>query len=68
MKDSFKELGYAELLTKREELKKKYLDPRFNMVVHHVDNPLEKRNLRRSIGRLNGIIHEYALGIRQQKK
>jgi len=35
MKDSFKELGYAELLTKREELKKKYLDLRFDMVVHH---------------------------------
>lgn len=68
MKDSFKELGYAELLTKREELKKKYLDLRFDMVVHHVDNPLEKRNLRRQIARLNTIIHEYGLGVRQQKK
>ena len=68
MKDSFKELGYAELLTKREELKKKFLDLRFDMVVHHVDNPLERRNLRQKIARLNTIIHEYALGIRQQKK
>lgn len=68
MRDSFKELQYAELVTKREEIKKKYLDLRFDMVVHHVDNPLDKRNLRRKLARLNTIIHEYSLGIREQKK
>ena len=67
MRDSYKELQYAELLTKREEIKKKYLDLRFDMVVHHVDNPLEKRNLRRRLARLNTMVHEYALGIREQK-
>jgi len=67
MKDSFKDLRYAELLTKREEIRKKYLDLRFDMVVHHVDNPLERRNLRRKLARLNTIIHEYALGIRKQE-
>ncbi len=67
MRDSYKDLQYAELLTKREEIKKKYLDLRFDMVVHHVDNPLERRHLRRRLSRLNTIIHEYALGIRTQK-
>lgn len=67
MRDSYKDLQYAELLTKREEIKKKYLDLRFDMVVHHVENPLERRHLRRRLSRLNTIIHEYSLGIRAQK-
>lgn len=66
MRDSYKELQYAELITKREEIKKKYLDLRFDMVVHHVDNPLERRHLRRRLARLNTMIHEYALEIRKQ--
>lgn len=59
MKDSFKDLTFEELLTKREELKKKFRDLRFNMVVGHVDNPLEKRNLRRKITRLNTMIYNH---------
>ncbi|HUZ18687.1 MAG TPA: 50S ribosomal protein L29 [Spirochaetia bacterium] len=66
MKNSFKDLRYPELVTKREEIKKKYLDLRFDMVVHHVDNPLERRNLRRQLARLNTMLHEYALGVRKQ--
>lgn len=60
MRDSFRELTFAELLTKREELKKKYRDLRFNMVVGHVDNPLEKRMLRRRIARVNTLIYNHA--------
>jgi large subunit ribosomal protein L29 len=56
MKDSFKELTYKELIVKRDEMKKKYFDLRFQMVVGHVDNPLQKRNLRRKIARLNGLV------------
>lgn len=65
MKDSFNELTYPELLTKREELKSQYRDLRFDLVLRHVDNPLQKRTLRRKIARLNAIIHEYDTGIRQ---
>ncbi|NOY07887.1 MAG: 50S ribosomal protein L29 [Spirochaetes bacterium] len=65
MKDSFKDLAYNELLTKREELKKQYRDLRFNVVIGHVDNPLEKRTLRKKLARINTIIHEYELGIRK---
>ena len=60
MKDSFKDLTFDELLTKREELRVKYRDLRFNIVVGHVDNPLEKRELRRKITRLNTMIYNHA--------
>ncbi len=66
MKNSFNELSYQELLAKREELRKGYHDLRFNMVLSHVDNPLQKRVLRRRLARVNTIIHEYDLGIRKQ--
>jgi large subunit ribosomal protein L29 len=59
MRDSFKDLTFEELLAKREELKTKYRNLRFNMVVGHVDNPLEKRNLRRRIARLNTLIYNH---------
>jgi len=58
MKNSFKELKLEELVAKREELRKKFFDLRFQMVVGHVENPLQKRNLRRQIARLNTRIGE----------
>ncbi len=60
MRNSFKELTFEELLTKQEELKKKYRELRFNMVVGHVDNALEKRTLRRQIARVNTLIYNHA--------
>ncbi len=59
MKDSFKELTFKELVQKREDFKKEYMDLRFKMVVGHVDNPLQKRNIRRKIARLNGLIYNH---------
>jgi large subunit ribosomal protein L29 len=59
MKDSFRELTFEELLLKREELKKRYLDARFDQVVGHVENPLAKRTLRRQIARLNTLIYNH---------
>ncbi len=56
MKNSYKELKLDELVAKREELRKKFFDLRFQMVMGHVENPLEKRNLRRGIARLNTLI------------
>ena len=57
MKNSFKNLSFAELKTKRNELRKKYMEFRFQVVVGHVDNPLQKRIMRRQIARLNTLIH-----------
>jgi large subunit ribosomal protein L29 len=65
MKNSIKDLTYDELLVKRDELKKRLLEVRFKKIVGHMDNPLEKRTLRRDIARLNTIIHEYGLRIRE---
>jgi len=38
------ELSYSELTVKRNELKRKYMDFRFQMVVGHVDNTLIRQN------------------------
>ena len=59
MKNSFRELKLDELVAKRDELRKKYFDVRFQSVVGHVENPLEKRNLRRQIARLETRITEH---------
>jgi large subunit ribosomal protein L29 len=64
MKNSFKDLTFQELVEKREQLQKDYMDFRINKVMGHVENAVEARHLRRSLSRLNTIIHEYALGIR----
>ena len=53
---NFKELSYAELVAQRNELKQKYMDLRFQMVIGHVDNPMQKRTMRRDIARLNTFI------------
>ena len=53
-----KDLSSSELVTKRNELKKKYLDLRFQMVIGHVDNPMQKRTLRREIATLNTLIRQ----------
>jgi large subunit ribosomal protein L29 len=66
MKDSFTDLTVEELTAKQDELKKKYTDLRFNSVVGHVDNPLEKRNVRRQLARLHTLMREYELGIRKK--
>ena len=56
-----KELSYSELVVKRNEMKKKYMDLRFQMVIGHVDNPLQKRVMRREIARLNTLIRQKQL-------
>ncbi|HOE07483.1 MAG TPA: 50S ribosomal protein L29 [Treponemataceae bacterium] len=53
-----KELSYSELVVKRNELKKKYMDLRFQMVIGHVENPLQKRIMRREIATMNTLIRQ----------
>jgi len=61
MKNSFKNLSFTELKAKRDELSRKYMDFRFQLVIGHVDNPLHKRELRRQIARLNTLIRQHEL-------
>ncbi|MBN2859490.1 MAG: 50S ribosomal protein L29 [Sphaerochaetaceae bacterium] len=65
MKNSFNDLSYAEMVAKRDKLRKEALDLRMSKVLGHVENPLAIRTTKRAIARLNTLIHEYALGIRQ---
>lgn len=67
MKNSYADLTYAELVAKRDELRKQAVDLRMAKVLGHVENPLALRTTRRNIARLNTIMHEYALGIRKSK-
>jgi len=61
MKNSFKNLNFPELKAKRDELSRKYMDFRFQMVIGHVDNPLQKRELRRQLARLNTLIRQHEM-------
>ncbi len=65
MKQTFNDLTMDELVAKREELSGKIRDLRFEMVMGHVENPMEKKNIRRQIARLNTMIHEHETGIRK---
>jgi large subunit ribosomal protein L29 len=67
MKNSFKNLSYPELKVKRDELKRKYMEFRFKLVIGHVDNPLQKRTMRRQIARLNTLIHAHELNSEASK-
>ncbi|MDA3951079.1 MAG: 50S ribosomal protein L29 [Spirochaeta sp.] len=60
MRNSFRDLTFEELVAKRVELNRKYLDARINKVVGHVENPIEIRTLRRQIARLNTLIYNHA--------
>jgi len=65
MKNSFKNLSFPELKAKRDELKRKHMELRFQMVVGHVDNPVLKRTMRRQIAQLNTLIHAHILAERK---
>jgi len=65
MKETFNDLTLDEMVVKRDELKKNLNNLRFDMVMGHVENPMEKGNLKRSIARLNTKIREVELGIRK---
>ncbi len=58
MKESYRELTPSELQAKLDELKKKYFKLRFDKVMGHLENPLEKRVLRRRIARINTLMHQ----------
>lgn len=60
-KPNYKDLSLAELQAKRNELKQKYMDLRFQFVVGHVENPMLKRSMRREIAALNTFIRQKEL-------
>lgn len=59
MRNTFRDLTFEELVAKREELRRKYFDVRMNTIIGHVENPVQKRTLRRQIARLNTMIYNH---------
>ncbi|MBQ5780771.1 MAG: 50S ribosomal protein L29 [Spirochaetaceae bacterium] len=57
-KVDLKSMTKAELIVKRDEMKRKYMDLRFQMVLGHVENPMMKKTMRREIARLNTFIRQ----------
>ena len=53
-----KDLSYEELFGQSDKMKKEYIVLRFKKVLSHVDNPLQKRTMRREIARLNTFIRQ----------
>ena len=53
MKEKFDDLSLAEMIAKRKELLERQRKLRFDKVIGHVENPMDIRNIRRSIARLN---------------
>ena len=60
-KSKYKEMAYAELVSKRNGLKQKYMELRFRGVVGHLDNPVEKRIMRTAGSVLNTFIRQKEL-------
>jgi large subunit ribosomal protein L29 len=65
-RDNIKEMTIDEL----KELKYKYVKDyrvfRFNKMMGQLENELKIRETRRSIARINTLLREYELGIRQR--
>jgi large subunit ribosomal protein L29 len=60
-KQDIREMPYSELLARRNELKKKYMEFRFQKINGHVENPLLARTYRREIAALNTFIRQKEL-------
>ena len=65
MKDTFNDLTLDEMKNKKTELAKRLHDIRFESVLGHLENPMEKRLVRRKIARLNTLINEVESGKRK---
>lgn len=63
-KKEISKMSYADMVAKRDKLRRELLDLRMEKVLGHVDNPLALRTVKRDIACLNTLIHEQDIGIR----
>jgi len=61
-----KELTLDELKLQLEDSKEELANLRFQKALGQLNNPLRIRIVRREIARLNTVLHEYELGIRER--
>ena len=59
-----KDLTYEEIAQKREEIIKEKFNLRLRQATRQIDNPVKVRLLRRDLARINTILHEHELGLR----
>jgi large subunit ribosomal protein L29 len=65
MKNNFNDMKMDELSKVHDDLLIELRELRFREVVGELNDPLRKRNVRRSIARAKTIMHEHVLGIRK---
>lgn len=53
-----RELSDAELLKQQSEIEKKMMSLRFKAKIEKIDNPMEKRNARRTVAVINTLLAE----------
>jgi large subunit ribosomal protein L29 len=63
--DTLRDMTKEELLQKREELKDEVFNLNMRKAMKELDNPLKLRTLRRDIAKIETILSEDRLGIRQ---
>jgi large subunit ribosomal protein L29 len=66
MKRNYAEMTIEELQELKEKLVKDYRVFRFNKMMGQLENALKIRETRRDIARINTLLHEYELGIRNR--
>ncbi len=66
MKDNLNEMTVDELKELKEKYVKDYRIFRFNKMVGQLENALKIREMRRNIARINTLLREYELGIRER--
>jgi len=60
-----KEMDLDELKEKKTEFLSELLNLRTQSRIKHLDNPMKIRTLRRSIARINTLLREQELGLRE---
>lgn len=60
-----KEMDIDELKEKKEDFGAELLNLRTQGAMKHLDNPLKIRILKRSIARINTLLRQHELGIRE---
>jgi large subunit ribosomal protein L29 len=65
-RDNIKEMTIDELKELKDKYVKDYRVFRFNKMMGRLENELKIRETRRSIARVNTLLREYELGIRQR--
>jgi len=66
MKENINDMAYDEIKELKDKYIKDYRIFRFNKLMGQLENTLKIRETRRSIARINTVLREYELGIRNK--